>query len=85
MVKRTPRGSVGRHDHRGLLVEAADQAEQQLAAGLCEWKIAKLVEDNEVHLAEMLSHPPLAPGTPLRLEFVDQLGGTQHGRRCSLR
>ena len=36
---------VGGDDHRGLLVEPADQVEQQLSAGLGERQIAELVED----------------------------------------
>jgi len=29
------------------------------------------------HLAEMFSHPALTPGTPLRLELVDQLNNVE--------
>ena len=42
-------GEVGGDDDRGLLVEPADQVEQQLAAGLGEGQIAEFVEDDEVH------------------------------------
>ena len=41
-------GQVGGDDDRGLLVEAADQVEQQLAAGLGEGQIAEFVEHDEV-------------------------------------
>jgi hypothetical protein len=36
------------HDDRGLLVKPTDQMEQQLSAGLGEWQVAELVEDDEV-------------------------------------
>ena len=36
---------IGSHDDRGALVEATDEVEQQLAAGLRERKVAKLVKD----------------------------------------
>jgi hypothetical protein len=45
-------GQVGGDDDRGLLVEAADQVEQQLAAGLGEGQIAEFIEDDEVLAAE---------------------------------
>ena len=45
-------GEVGGDDDRGLLVEPADQVEQQLAAGLGERQVAELVEDDEVHRGE---------------------------------
>ena len=35
-----PEVEIGCHDDRGALVEAADEMEQQLAAGLSEGKIA---------------------------------------------
>jgi hypothetical protein len=35
-------GEVGGDDHRGLLVQLADQVEQQLAAGLGERQIARI-------------------------------------------
>ena len=41
-------GEVGRDDDRGLLVETADEVEQELATGLGERQIAELVEDDEV-------------------------------------
>ena len=37
-------GEVGRDDHRGPLVELADQVEQQLAAGAGERQVAELLE-----------------------------------------
>ncbi len=37
-------GEIGGDDHRGALVETADQMEQELAAGLREGEIAEFVE-----------------------------------------
>ena len=42
------KGEIGGDDHRGILIELADQVEQQLAAGQGERKIAQFVEDNEI-------------------------------------
>lgn len=42
------KGEIGGDDDRGALVEAADEVEEQLAAGLGEGKIAELIEDGEV-------------------------------------
>jgi hypothetical protein len=66
-------GQVRRDDQRGLLVEAADQVEQQLPAGLGERQVAEFVEHHEVHPAEILGHPPLPAGAPLCFELDDQL------------
>ena len=41
-------GQIGRDDDRGAFVEPADEMEEQLTAGLGEWQVAKLVEDDEV-------------------------------------
>ena len=49
------KGQVGGDDDRGLLVEAADQVEQQLAAGLGEWQIAEFVRSTT------LKNRPRAP------------------------
>ena len=51
---------VGRHHDRGALVEAADQMEQQLAAGLREGQITEFVEDDEVEAGETIGKSSLA-------------------------
>ena len=56
-----------------LLVEAADQMEQQLAAGLGEGQIAEFVEHDEVHAGEIIGHASLAAGAGLGLEPVDEV------------
>ena len=55
---------------RGLLVKAADEMEQQLAAGLGKRQVAELGQHDEVHAAEVVRHPALPAGAALRLEPV---------------
>ena len=55
---------IGRHDHRGLLVEAADQVKQQLPTRLRERQITEFVEDEEVLAAEIIGQAPLTSGAP---------------------
>ncbi len=64
---------VGRDQHRGLLVEAADQVEQQLAAALGKRQVAKLVQHHEVEPGELLGQAPGLAGAGLGLEPVDQV------------
>ena len=66
-------GEVCGDDDRGLLVEPADQVEEQLTAGLGEGQIAKLVEHDQVHAAEMVGETALAAGAGLGLELVDEI------------
>jgi hypothetical protein len=47
--------------------------EQELAAGLCEGKIAQFVEDDEVHAGQMLGEPALPSVAGLGLEPVDEI------------
>ena len=68
---------VGGYDDRGALVEAADEVEQQLAAGLGERKVAKLVEDQEVEAAQQVSRAPLPVGTSFGIELVHQVDGVE--------
>ncbi len=64
---------ICRHDHRGLLVEPADQVEQQLPAGLCERQIAEFVEHDEVLAAQIVGQAPRPSGSALGLKSVDQI------------
>jgi hypothetical protein len=66
-------GEIGRYDHRRLLIEAADQVEQQLPACLREWQIAEFVEDDEVLAAKVVGKVPLAPRACFGLQLVDQI------------
>ena len=60
------KGEIGGDDHRGPLVEAADQMEQKLSASLGEWQIAELIEDDEVEAGEIIGEPSLACRPDLR-------------------
>jgi len=66
---------VGRDDDRGPLIEAADQVEQQLPAGLSEGEIAEFVEDDEVEAGEIIGKASLPTGAGLTLELVDEVDG----------
>jgi hypothetical protein len=68
---------IGGDDDRGPLVEAADQVEQQLAAGLRERQIAKFIEDGEIEPRQVIGKPTLASRSRLRLEPVDQIDGIE--------
>ena len=54
-------GEIGRDDDRRALVEATDQMEQQLAAGLREGQIAEFVENDEVEARQIIGKPPRRP------------------------
>src|SRR5689334_17089231 len=66
-------GKIGGHDHRGLLVEPADQMEQQLAAGLGERQISEFVQHDEVLAAHVVGQPALPAGAAFGFEPVDQV------------
>src|SRR5918994_214594 len=66
-------GQIGSDDDRGALIEAADQVEQELAAGLGKGQIAELVENDEVHAGEVVGETALAAGAGLGVEPVDQV------------
>ena len=59
-------------DNAGAFVEFAQQVEEQRPAGGAEWQIAKLVENDEVGIAEASGDLP--PGGP-------SVGGRRHGGR----
>jgi hypothetical protein len=69
----SPKARLGGDDDGGLLVEAADEVEEQLAAGLGEGQVAELVEDDEVHAAEVIGDAALAAGAGFGLELVDEV------------
>jgi hypothetical protein len=43
-VRPFAKGEISGDDNRGSLVEAADQVEEQRAAGLGKWQVAELVD-----------------------------------------
>jgi hypothetical protein len=73
---------VGGDDDRGLLVEPADQVEQQLAAGLGERQIAELVENEKVEPGEPIGDTALPPDAGFGLQPVDQV---DRGMEAALR
>ena len=50
---------VGRHDNRGLLVEATDHVEQELPAGLSERQITEFVKNDKVLATEIVGDAAL--------------------------
>jgi len=66
-------GEIGGDDDRGTLVEAADEVEQELPAGLCEGQIAELVEDDEVEPVEIVRETSRLAASGLGLETVHQI------------
>ena len=64
---------VRRDDDRSALVELADEMEQELAAGLGEWQIAQLVEDQKVEAGEQVGGPALPLGAGFGVELVHQV------------
>ena len=68
-------GQVGGDDDGSLLIEPADQVEQQLSARERERQITKFVENHEVEPREMIGDPAGTPGPGLGLEAVDQVDG----------
>ena len=66
-------GEIGGDQQRRVLVELADQVEQQLAAGLAERQIAEFVDDDEIVAQQLLGQPAAAAGGLLLLELIDQI------------
>ena len=66
---------VGGHHDRGLLVEPADQVEQQLAARQRERQIAQLVEDHQVEPGQMIGNAPRLSCAGFSFEPVHQVNG----------
>ena len=67
------KGEVGGDDDRGALVEAADQVEEELSAGLGEGQITQFVEDDEVETSHVVGKPSLLAATGLGLKPVHQI------------
>ena len=66
-------GEICGGQQRGVFVELADQVEQQLAAGLAEWQIAQLIDDDDVVAQQFLGRPATAAGCFLLLQLIDQI------------
>jgi hypothetical protein len=68
-------GQVAGDDDRAALVALAQDLEKQLGAGLGQWRIAELVDDQQVVSGELMlqaRQPPFVVGF---VQFVDQGGG----------
>ncbi len=66
-------GEIGRDQQRGVLVELADEMEQQLATGLAKRQVAEFVDDDEIVAQQFLGEATAAAGGLLLLEQVDQI------------
>src|SRR6266851_382553 len=71
-------GEIGGDQQRGVLVELADQMEQQLAAGLAEREIPELVDDDDV-VAQQLLGQASAPARGL-LQLEQERAAGRSGR-----
>ena len=66
-------GEIGGDDQAGLLVEAADEVEEQSAAGFGKRQVTEFINDHGIHLSQMPCH---GPGTVLCLlpfQAIDQI------------
>jgi hypothetical protein len=66
-------GEIGGDDNGGALAEPAEEMEQKLSAGLGKGQISEFVQNDEVHLGQMLGEPPLRPVAGLDFEAVDKV------------
>src|SRR5208282_3967745 len=66
-------GEIGGDQQRRVLVELADQMEQQLPAGLAEREIAQLVDDDEIVAQQFFGEPAALARSLLLLELVDEI------------
>jgi hypothetical protein len=75
---------VGGDDDGCPLIEAADQMEEELPAGLGEGQVAELVEDQEVEAAEEIGQPALSFGAGFRVKLVDQIDAVEEAATCAV-
>lgn len=68
---------VGGDDQAGVLVELANEMEQQRAAGLAEGQIPEFIKDDEIGGDEAGRELSLLAGELLQLKRVDQLDGRE--------
>jgi hypothetical protein len=64
---------VGRDHHAGVLVQPAEQVEQQCPAGLAERQVAELVKDNQIHAQQAGGNAPGLALCLFLLQRVDQV------------
>ena len=66
-------GEVGGDQQRGVLVELADEMEQQLPAGLAEREIAEFIDDDEIVAEQFLGQAAALARGLLLFELVDEI------------
>ena len=66
-------GQIGGDQERRVLIELADQVEQQLAAGLTERQVAEFVDDNEIVTQQLLGQSATSTGGLLLFQLIDQI------------
>jgi len=66
-VRPLTEGEIGRHQDGSLLVEPADEVEEQLPSGLRKGQVTAFVQDHEVDPGEIICDPPLPARAALRL------------------
>ena len=67
------KGEIGCDQQRRVLIELADQVEQQLATSLAERQVAEFVDDDEIIAQQLLGQAAASAGGLLLLELVDQI------------
>src|SRR5690554_3489076 len=78
------KSEIGGNDDGGLLVELADQMEQELSAGLSEGQITQFIQDDEVEAHQMFGQPSSATGAGLRFQLVDQVHDVEEAAPSSI-
>jgi hypothetical protein len=66
-------GEIGGDDDGCALIEAADEMEEQLAAGVGEGQIAEFIKDDEVEAGQVIGDPPLAGIAGFGFEPIDEI------------
>ena len=76
-------GEIGRDDDRSTLIKAADQMEEQLAAGLGEGEVAEFVEHDEVEPGQVIGEPSLPAAAGFALQPVDEVDDGVETAACA--
>ena len=66
-------GQISRDDHRGALIELANEMEEQLPASLSDGQIAEFVENGEVLAGEVIGNSALPPCACFGLQTIDEI------------
>jgi hypothetical protein len=76
-------GEIGGDQQRGVLVELADQVEQELTAGLAGRQIAEFVDGDEIVAQQFLGQAATSAGGLFLLELVDQIDEIEEPATCA--